>query len=155
MLAAGCVLVGSAFRLTIQTVGHVHYLPMLAAVMATALVAQRPATFTAIVLSVITDMLILPRQGIANAVVHAALFVAVALVMAEVCHRLASRSALLDSILASVPVVTLNGEGRILRITPAAADLLGVTPEEALSRPFSTFAAMRRSSTLAPVQAPR
>ena len=52
MLAAGCVLVGSAFRLTIQTVGHVHYLPMLAAVMATALVAQRPATFTAIVLSV-------------------------------------------------------------------------------------------------------
>ena len=117
MLAAGCVLVGSAFRLTIQTVGHVHYLPMLAAVMATALVAQRPATFTAIVLSVIADMLILPRQGIANAVVHAALFVAVALVMAEVCHRLASRSALLDSILASVPVVTLNGEGRILRIT--------------------------------------
>ncbi len=79
LLAAGCVLVASVFRLTIQTVGHVHYLPMLAAVMATALVAQRPATFTAIVLSVIADMLILPQQGIANAVVHAALFVAVAL----------------------------------------------------------------------------
>ena len=151
LLAAGCVLVGSAFRLTIQTVGHVHYLPMLAAVMATALVAQRPATFTAIVLSVIADMLILPRQGIANAVVHAALFVAVALVMAEVCHRLASRSALLDSILASVPVVTLNGEGRILRITPAAADLLGVTPEEALSRPFSTFATDFDTTALAAV----
>ncbi|MDZ4319679.1 MAG: ATP-binding protein [Phenylobacterium sp.] len=144
-------MVGSAFRLTIQTVGHVHYLPMLAAVMATALVAQRPATFTAIVLSVIADMLILPRQGIANAVVHAALFVAVALVMAEVCHRLASRSALLDSILASVPVVTLNGEGRILRITPAAADLLGVTPEEALSRPFSTFATDFDTTALAAV----
>jgi len=151
LLAVGCVLVGSAFRLTIQTVGHVHYLPMLAAVMATALVAQRPATFTAIVLSVIADMLILPRQGIANAVVHAALFVAVALVMAEVCHRLASRSALLDSILASVPVVTLNGEGRILRITPAAADLLGVTPEEALSRPFSTFATDFDTTALAAV----
>lgn len=151
LLAAGCVLVGSAFRLTIQTVGHVHYLPMLAAVMATALVAQRPATFTAIVLSVIADMLILPRQGIANAVVHAALFVAVALVMAEVCHRLASRSALLDSILASVPVVTLNGEGRILRITPPAADLLGVTPEEALSRPFSTFATDFDTTALAAV----
>jgi len=151
LLAAGCVLVGSAFRLTIQTVGHVHYLSMLAAVMATALVAQRPATFTAIVLSVIADMLILPRQGIANAVVHAALFVAVALVMAEVCHRLASRSALLDSILASVPVVTLNGEGRILRITPAAADLLGVTPEEALSRPFSTFATDFDTTALAAV----
>lgn len=151
LLAVGCVLVGSAFRLTIQTVGHVHYLPMLAAVMATALVAQRPATFTAIVLSVIADMLILPRQGIANAVVHAALFVAVALVMAEVYHRLASRSALLDSILASVPVVTLNGEGRILRITPAAADLLGVTPEEALSRPFSTFATDFDTTALAAV----
>mgnify|MGYP004417270533 FL=1 len=151
LLAAGCVLVASVFRLTIQTVGHVHYLPMLAAVMATALVAQRPATFTAIVLSVIADMLILPRQGIANAVVHAALFVAVALVMAEVCHRLASRSALLDSILASVPVVTLNGEGRILRITPAAADLLGVTPDEALSRPFSTFAADFDTTALAAV----
>ncbi|MDK2747591.1 MAG: ATP-binding protein [Brevundimonas sp.] len=144
-------MVASVFRLTIQTVGHVHYLPMLAAVMATALVAQRPATFTAIVLSVIADMLILPRQGIANAVVHAALFVAVALVMAEVCHRLASRSALLDSILASVPVVTLNGEGRILRITPAAADLLGVTPDEALSRPFSTFAADFDTTALAAV----
>ncbi|MFN6982843.1 MAG: two-component system sensor histidine kinase NtrB [Brevundimonas sp.] len=144
-------MVASVFRLTLQTVGHIHYLPMLAAVIATALVARRPATIAAIGLSIIADMVILPRQGVADAVVHAALFVAVAFVMAEVCHRLNSRSALLDSILASVPVVTLNGEGRILRITPAAADLLGVTPADALARPFSTFVSDFGTTALAAV----
>lgn len=151
LLAAGCVLVASVFRLTLQTVGHIHYLPMLAAVMATALVAHRPATIAAIGLSIIADLIILPRQDVMDVVVHAALFFAVAFVMAEVCQRLNSRSALLDSILASVPVVTLNGEGRIVRITPAAADLLGVTPADVLARPFSTFVSDFDATALAAV----
>ena len=39
-----------------------------------------------------------------------------------------------------MPVVTLDDEGRIRRITGPAADLLGVAPEDAHERPFSLFA---------------
>jgi two-component system, LuxR family, sensor kinase FixL len=126
-------------------------MPLLGAVMATTLLANRPATFLAIGLAVVTDLFMTTRSSVMALAADTILFVVVASVMAEVCHRLTSRTALLHSILTSVPVVTLDGEGRILRITAPAADLIGVAPEDALARPFSLFAPDFDKATLSVV----
>lgn len=139
-LACACVSIASIIKVALQDIEHVHYMPLLGAVMATALLGNRPATFLAIVLSVAADLIVTTRVSLMEATANTILFVLIASVMAEVCHRLASRTALLHSILTSVPVVTLDGDGRIIRITAPAAELLGVSPTNALNRDFSIFA---------------
>ncbi len=153
VFACGAVLIAVGARAALQTIGHFYYLPMMAAVMFTALLAHRAATILAIVLSVLASLFLMNRQNALDAAANALLFTLVAATMAEVCHRLtaalarsralsrdlAGRSALLDTLLTSVPVVTLDDQGRILRITPAAADLFGVAPVEGLGRAFAGF----------------
>lgn len=153
LLACACVLFASLVRYFLRGIEHVHYMPLLAAVMATALMASRTATVLAILLSIAADLIMTPRFGLTEAAANIALFTVIGLVMAEICQRLASRSALLHSIMTAVPVVTLDQEGRILRITTAAADLLGVAPEAALGRGFSLFIAEFDQAVLAGVLA--
>lgn len=151
LLSCFCVSIASLIKLALEDVEHVHYMPLLAAVMATALLGNRPATLAAIMLSVAADLITTTRANLVDACVNTILFVVIAGVAAEVCHRLTSRTALLHSILASVPVVTLDGEGHILRITAPAADLLGVAPKDAVNRAFSIFAPDFSERTLAAV----
>ncbi|WP_395946039.1 sensor histidine kinase [Brevundimonas sp.] len=154
LFGAASVAIAVGFRALLEPLGHFYYLPMMAAVMVSALLAHRSAAVTAVALSLISSLVIIPRAGALDAAANAILFVVVASSMAEVCHRLIAaldrsralsrdlmaRSALLDTILTSIPVVTLDQDSRILRITPAAADLLGVAPSDALTRPFQSFA---------------
>lgn len=152
--AVVAVLIALAFEAAFEDSAHFHYIPMMAAVMAAALIAHRVATFTAIALSVLAHLLLVPQESGLNAMMNALLFAIVAYVMAEVCqrliaalersralsHDLASRSALLDIILTSVPIATLDEDACILRLTATAADLLGVEMHVAVGRPFSDFA---------------
>ena len=154
LFALAAVLAAVGFRAAFMGLAHFYYLPMMAAVMASALLAHRHATLAAIGFSVAANLVLVARPTVLDAAINAALFVVVAWVMAEICHRLiaalvharalsrdlTNHSALLDTILASIPVVTLDGEGRILRVTPASADLLGVSSSQALGRAFGDFA---------------
>ena len=140
LLACACVSIAAVIKVGLSRVEHVHYMPLLGAVMLAALIGNRLATFVAIVLSVAVDLITTARTGLMEVAANTLLFVMVALIVGEVCHRLTSRTALLHSILTSVPVVTLDEAGHILRITDPAAELLGVAPKHALGRAFSLFA---------------
>lgn len=59
-----------------------------------------------------------------------------------------AREAVLDTILTSVPIVTLDSRGHIRRITPVAAELLDIAPEVAVDRPFSAFVSSFHASLL-------
>ncbi|MFA4937731.1 nitrogen regulation protein NR(II) [Brevundimonas sp.] len=140
-------------RVALEPIGHFYYLPMVAAVMVTALLARRLSVILAITLSIIANEVMVQRQGALDATVNAVLFAVVAWAIAEVCRRLggalrtaraltrdlAMREMLLETILTSVPIVTLDREGRTQRVTPAAAALLGVSREEAATLPFHTL----------------
>jgi two-component system, LuxR family, sensor kinase FixL len=151
LLACICVSIASLIKFALQGVEHVHYMPLLGAVMVSALLGSRPATLLTIVFSVAVDLIMTTRTSLMDAAINTILFVLMAGVLADVCQRLTSRSALLHSTLTSVPVITLDGDGRILRITTPAAELLGVAPKDAANRPFSLFAPDFSEATLASV----
>ncbi|NBB63018.1 PAS domain-containing sensor histidine kinase [Pseudomonas sp. ODNR1LW] len=139
-LSCLCVSIATVIKIALQGVEHVHYMPLLGAVMLAGLAGSRPAIYLAIVLSVAADLITSTRVSLVDVAVNTLLFVAIASIMGEICHRLVSRTALLHSILTSVPVLTLDDAGHILRITDPAAELLGVEPKNALGRPFDIFA---------------
>jgi len=126
---------------------------MVPAVMAAALLASRPAIFLSIILSISINLWLLRWDSLLDAVTNTILFAIIAWLIGEVCNRLvlalraetaltknlAVRKALLEAILKSVPVVTLDDRGMVQRVTLAAAEILGVSPEEALGRPFQDF----------------
>ena len=141
-------------RALLQNFGQFYYLPMVPAVMITALLANRLAALLAIALSIVMNLLLVKRESAVDAAVNALVFAIVAGLIAEVCRRLIvaartsrslsrdlfTREALLDTILTSVPVLTLDDQGRVVRITPTAAELLGVAPTQARGLPFTAFA---------------
>jgi two-component system sensor kinase FixL len=139
-----------ALRAALETIGQFYYLPMVPAVVITAMLARRAPTALAITLSVIGNVLLVPRESVTDTAVNAGLFIAVGWLVAEICwaqrrmHRrsmeltrtLAGRNAVLDTVLATVPVVILDREGRIRRLTPAAASLFGVDSASTAGRAF-------------------
>jgi len=153
VVACASVALSIIVRETLEIFGQFYYLPMVPAVMVTALFANRLSIALSIGLSILANVLLVQRDGAVDTIGNALLFAVVALMIAAVCRRLvfalnaatrlsrnlAAREALLDTILASVPVATLDREGRVRRITDAAAELLGVEPDEALKRPFRHF----------------
>lgn len=150
------VAVGGAmgFRSLLEGLGQFYYLPMVPAVVVTALLARRPATALAIALSIAVNLILLPRESLADALTNAALFAAVTWLIAEICwgfraldsrtrdltRQLAAKDAMLNTALASVPVVTLEANGDIRRLNPAAADLFALTEKAARGRPFIELA---------------
>lgn len=147
------VAVAVALRTILERFGNFYYLPMVPAVMATALLADRAAVAVSILLSIGFNLALVHRADIVDAAVNALLFAVVAWGIAEVCQRLigalsraqdlacdlTARQALLDAILGSTPVVTVDRAGTVRRITPAAAALLGETPEAVVGRPFADW----------------
>ena len=106
-----------ALRLALSPVAHFYYLPVMPAIMTTALLGRRSSVGLAIVLAIIGCELVVRRDSIADTLANAALFIVVAWAVAEECFRLraaldaaqtmardmARRELLLDSILTSTP----------------------------------------------------
>lgn len=150
LLAVASVLACFAARAAFEVFGQFFYLPLVPAVVVTAMLTSRGPTALAILLAVAGNLAVVLREGVVDAAVNAALFIFVGWLIAEVCwaqrrvHRrsvelartLASRNAVLDTVLAAVPVVILDREGRVRRLTPAASGLFGVVGEAAAGRPF-------------------
>ena len=153
LIACLSVLVATLIRSALEPIGNFYYLPLVPAVIVTALLARRGAVVLAILLAIGANLWLVPRESTLDAITNAALFAVIAWVIAEVCRRLidsleqaraltrdlALREMLLDTIVATTPIVTLDREGRTRRVTPAAADLLGVDREAAMAQPFASL----------------
>ncbi|MDP3801773.1 MAG: ATP-binding protein [Phenylobacterium sp.] len=140
-------------RAGLETVGQFYYLPMVPAVVATAAVAGRKATALAIALSIGANSLLVARESHLDAVVNAGLFALVTWLTAELCwslrayrqrtgelsQNLAHREEMLETILASAPVVVLDRAGHIRFISPFACALLDVAEDDAIGRAISSF----------------
>lgn len=164
------VAVALGFREVLESLGTFYYLPMLPAVMVTALLAGRRETALAIVLAIAANVLLVQRESLIDAIGNAVLFVVVAVMISEGFRRLrdyrrhtdtlsrdlARRDHLLQSILASVPVVTLDHAGLVRSLTPSASAILRAPEDLALGEPFGLFveefdlAALETSSASAP-----
>ncbi|WP_309093152.1 ATP-binding protein [Phenylobacterium sp.] len=144
---AGCILL----RAALEPFGQFYYLPMVPAAVVTALLTRAAPTALAIGLGIMTNVLLVPREGVIDTIANASLFLVISWLLAELCwaqrrvyrqsaslqRALAGRDAVLDTVLAAVPVVILDREGRVRRLTPAAASLFGVTNAEAKGSPFA------------------
>ena len=141
-------------RQVLDGLGSFYYLPMVPAVMATAIITgRRGPTLLAIVLAIVANLVQVPRESALDAATNAALFVVVCWMVGEMCwrlhaakkrtvelsRRLARRNQILDAILTSAPVVTVDSEERVRFLTPAAADILGVEPTRAVGAPLATY----------------
>ena len=144
-----------AMRYLLEALGQFYYLPMVPAVMVTALLARRSAVVLAITLSILLNLLLVTRESVLDAAVNAALFALVAGVVAEVCmglrklrdradllaNRLVAQDALLNTVLTTVPVVTLEADGAVHHMNPAAAQLFEVDENAVLGPPFNSLVA--------------
>lgn len=153
LIACLSVLVAVLIRSTLEPFGNFYYLPLVPPVIVTALLAQRAAVALAIAMAIGANLWLVSRESALDAGLNAVLFAIIAWVIAEVCRRLidalkraraltrdlALREMLLDTIVASAPIVTLDREGRTRRVTPAAAALLGVDREAAMALPFGAL----------------
>ncbi len=142
-----------AARELLETVGQFFYLPFVPAVMVTAIHARRWSTAGAIALSLAANITLVAREGMVDTAINALLFVAVSWFIAEMCWRLramqeraedlsgrlAHRNEMLDAILASVPLVAVDREGRILMLTRRASAILGAPGGLASGRPLNDF----------------
>lgn len=152
-IACSTVLIATLIRSVLERFGNFYYLPLVPAVMTTALLAGRLAVALAILLAIGANLWLVQREDVLDAATNAALFAVIAWVIAEVCRRLidaleqaraltrdlAVREMLLDTIVASTPIVTLDREGRTRRVTPAAANLLRVDRLAAIAQPFGSL----------------
>lgn len=153
LLAIVAVGVGLGIRTILEGLGSFYYLPMVPAVMATAVLAGRRSTALAVILSIFANVVLVPRDSLLDAATNAGLFAAVAWTVAEICwglrayqhrnreltHRLARRGKMLDTILESVPVVTLDRSGCVAFLTAPASKLLGASQAMAIGQPFAMF----------------
>lgn len=152
-VAVGAVSVAVLVRAALELVGQFYYLPMVPAVVAAAAAGGRRATAFAIALSIGANLLLVTRESVVDAAVNAALFVLVTWLIAELCwglrayrqragelsHRLAHREDMLETILASMPVVVLDRAGRVRFLTPFACTLLGVSEQDLIGRPLGSI----------------
>lgn len=155
MLLAIVAVGGAAgFRTLLESLGHFYYLPMVPAVVITALLARRPATALAVAMSIAVNLVLVPRESLSDALTNAALFAGITWLLAEICwglraldsqtraltRQLAAKDAMLNTALASVPVVTLEANGEVRHLNPAAAELFALADKAARGRPFAELA---------------
>lgn len=154
IFAVAAFIASLGLRVVLEPFGQFFYLPMVPAVMVTAIVTGRrgPAVL-AVALAITANVIEVPRESVIDTAVNAALFVGVCWLIAEMCwrlrraqdrsrdlsYRLARRNQMLDAVLAAVPVVTLDREGRLRFLTGPACDVLGVEETEAMGRPLSDY----------------
>lgn len=142
-----------AAREMLEHLGHFYYLPFVPAVMITAILTHKVPTGLAVGLSILANALLVQRESIIDLAANAILFAAVSWFIAEMCwrlrthkeraqdlsDRLAHRNQMLDAILASVPVVTVDRWARIRFLTDHACAVLEVSRDEAVGRPIADF----------------
>lgn len=152
-LAIGAVLAALGIRAALDGFGSFYYLPMLPAVMATALLAGRRETAFAIVLSIAANVALVHRDSVTDTIANALLFAVVAWLVSEgfrrlrawrrrageLSRRLAQRDHMLQTILASAPIVTLDRKGVVRSLTPSASAMLAAPEDLAIGEPFSLF----------------
>jgi two-component system sensor kinase FixL len=150
VLAVGACLLA---RGLLETIGHFYYLPFVPAVMVTAMLTRRGSTVFAVALCIAANIVLVAREGVIDMATNALLFVAVSWFIAEMCWRLRAmqeraedlsgklthRNEMLDVILASVPLVTVDRDGRILSLTRRASAVLGAPGDLAQGRRLSDF----------------
>ncbi len=150
VLAVGACLLA---RGLLETIGEFFYLPFVPAVMVTAMTTRRWSTAFAVALSIAANVVLVSRESMVDMATNALLFVAVSWFIAEMCWRLqalqtraeelsgtlACRNEMLDVILASVPLVSVDQEGRILSLTHRAATILGAPESIAKGRKLDDF----------------
>lgn len=150
VLAVGACLLA---RGLLETIGHFYYLPFVPAVMVTAMLTRRGSTAFAVALCIAANIVLVAREGVIDMATNALLFVAVSWFIAEMCWRLRAmqeraedlsgklthRNEMLDVILASVPLVTVDRDGRILSLTRRASAVLGAPGDLAQGRRLSDF----------------
>lgn len=153
LIAVATVSLALVVRAGLQLFGTFYYLPMVPAVVVTAVLAGRRATAVAIGLSILANVILVQRANAIDAAANAALFIFVCMVIAEMCwalrrHRarsdelaasLARREQVLNTILASVPVVMLDRDGGVASITPSAGRLFATNEAGAQGRRFDSF----------------
>ncbi|WGM31911.1 Adaptive-response sensory-kinase SasA [Brevundimonas sp. NIBR11] len=152
-LAIGAVLAALGIRSALEEFGSFYYLPMLPAIMATALFAGRREIAFAIVLAIAANVALVHRDSLTDTVANALLFAAISWLISEgilrlrtyrsrageLSRSLARRDHMLQTILASVPVVTLDREGVVRSLTPSASCILAAPEDLAIGEPFSLF----------------
>nr|WP_245161465.1 ATP-binding protein [Brevundimonas alba] len=128
-------------------------MPSVPAVMATAMLTRRLPTALAVILSLAVNIALVSRESLTDTVANALLFVAVSWFVAEMCwrlraaqdrardlsDRLAHRNRVLDAILASTPVATIDRDGRVRFLTTRACAVLGASAEAAVGRDLADF----------------
>jgi two-component system sensor kinase FixL len=147
-------MIALAFKQALELVGQFYYLPVMPAIMVTAIATGwRGPTLLAIGLAIAANVLQVERESLVDVTANALLFTGVCWLIAEMCWRLramqsqagelsrhlARRNEMLDAILASAPVVTLDRDARIRFLTPAACAVLGTDAEDAIGRAFHDF----------------
>lgn len=140
-------------RELLEHFGQFYYLPFVPAVMITAMLTHRLATGLAIGLSIAANGMLVQREGLVDLTTNALLFIVVSWFVAEMCwrlrahqeraqdlsDRLAYRNQMLDAILTSVPVVTVDRQAHIRFLTDHASAVLGSSTDDAINRPMSDF----------------
>lgn len=163
-LAILCVLAAISMRAALEGFGSFYYLPMLPAVMAVALFTGRRETAFAILLSIMANVALVPREGVTDTIANALLFATVAWLISEgfrrlrvsrrqageLSLRLARRDHMLQTVLVSVPVVMLDRRGVIRSLTPSASVLLAASEGLATGEPFNLFVEDFDLKTFAP-----
>lgn len=153
LIAVATVSLTLIVRAGLQLFGTFYYLPMVPAVVVTAVLAGRRATAVAIGLSILANVVLVQRTDAMDAAANAVLFVLVCVLIAEMCWalrrhrsqadelalRLARRDQVLNTILASVPVVMLDRDGVVGSVTPSAGRLFATTEAGARGRRFDSF----------------
>jgi two-component system sensor kinase FixL len=152
-LAVAAVGLALVARLGLESIGRFYYLPLIPAVMLPALLSSRGATALAILLSILANVVLVPRESITDAAVNALLFAAVGVAIGEIGRarraartraedlraRLTSRDATLQALLEAAAVVSLDADRRIRSISQPACLLFRTNVAEATGRPFENF----------------
>lgn len=153
LLAATAVGIALIARLGLETLGGFYYLPLIPAVMLPALLSSRGATALAILLSILANIVLVPRESVTDAAVNALLFAAVGVAIGEIARSqrtariraraldasLTARDATIDALLMAAAVVSLDQDRRICAISQPACQLFRTTQAEAIGRPFADF----------------
>lgn len=153
VLAIACVGLALLARLGLEAFGKVYYLPLIPAVMLPAMLASRRATALAISLSILANVILVPRDSVADAAMNALLFACVGVAIGEFGRarqsanekalelktRLNLRDATIEAMLTAAAVVTLNPASQIVAISAPACRLFRIDEAEAIGRPFHEF----------------
>ena len=149
--------VGAALlaRLGLEALGKFYYLPLIPAVMLPALLASRRATALAIVLSILANVLLVPRESVIDAAVNAVLFALVGASIGEIARagrsardrsarlksHLIQKDATLQAMMTAAAVVRLDARSNVISMSGPAARLFQTTSDDAAGRPFDEFVA--------------